>query len=350
MNMTLGEIAALVGGTLHGDPELRITGLNGIREAQPGELSFVRGGKYLKYVAQTKASAVLVHDRPAHCPPAAIVVSEPDLAFAQLLQCIEKQHVTHPKGIHPTAVVADSATLGKDVALDAFVRIEEQAVLGDGVVIYAGCYIGRNVKIGPGTILYPNVTIREETEIGARGIVHAGVCLGSDGFGFAPLGGQWVKIPQIGRVIIGDDVEIGSNTAIDRATFGTTQIGQGVKIDNLVQVGHNCEIGDHTVIAGKTGIAGSTTIGKHVRIGPSAGINGHIEIGDGATVGGRAGVTKSVEAGKIVSGFPAMDHNEERRVLVAQQRVPQLLRRVRDLEQRIEALEQIINEQTTNNR
>ncbi|MBI3119463.1 MAG: UDP-3-O-(3-hydroxymyristoyl)glucosamine N-acyltransferase [Candidatus Hydrogenedentes bacterium] len=348
MNMTLGEIAKLVGGELQGDPDLRITGLNGLAEAQPGELSFVRGGKYLQLAASTRAAAVLMSQRPENCPAAVIVVPQPDLAFAQLLQYCEAHQTRHPQGIHPTAVIGENVSLGQNVALDAQVRIGDDAVIADDVVIYAGSYIGHGAKIGRGTVIYPNVTIREETEVGAGCIIHAGAAIGSDGFGFAFLEGQWVKIPQVGRVVLGDNVEVGSNAAIDRATFGVTQIGDGVKVDNLVQIGHNVQIGAHSAIAGMAGIAGSTIIGKNVRIGPNAGLNGHIEIGDGVSIVGRSGVTKSVESGKTVSGFPAMDHNLDRRVLVAQQQVPELLRRVRQLERQVQALEETLHKQPKN--
>lgn len=344
MDMRLGEIAKLVGGRIEGDPEVRITGLNGIREAGPGEISFVRGSKYSRFIETTRASALLLTEVPAKCTAAVVVVSQPDLAFGQLLQHVAQGLTKHPSGVHPTAVIGREVTLGPNVALDAHVYVGDGASVGADAVIYAGVYIGRECKIGPGTVIYPNVVLREETEVGARCIVHAGAVIGSDGFGFVQVGGAWMKIPQIGRVIIGDDVEIGSNTAIDRATCGVTRIGQGVKIDNLVQIGHNVEIGDHCAIAGATGIAGSAIIGKGVKIAAAVGIAGHIEIGDGATLAGRAGVTKSVEPGKVVSGFPAMDHNIEKRVLVAQQRVPELIRRVRQLERQLEALEKKLHE------
>jgi len=345
MDMTTGEIAQLVGGTVQGDGRVRIRGVNGIKEAQPGQLTFLREARYLPYLATTGASAVLVSETPPDCRLPVILVQQPDLAFAQVLRHCEQEQVKHPTGIHETAVIGRDVQLGQNVAIDAHVRLGGGCVLGDGVVLYAGVYVGRGTSVGADTVIYPNVTIREEIQVGARCVIHAGVVIGSDGFGFAPLDGAWQKIPQVGGVAIGDDVEIGSNTAIDRATFGQTRIGRGTKIDNLVQIGHNTQIGEHCVIAGMAGIAGSTVIGNHVRIGASAGIKGHIDIGDGATIGGRAGVTKSVAPGKVVSGFPAMDHNLERRVLVAQQRTPELLRRVRELERRLQALEDELHEQ-----
>ena len=339
MQITVQDIAALVGGRVHGDGSVCITGVNGLKEAAPGEICFVRGTRYLPLLETSAASAVFINEVPEWLSIPAIVVGQPDLAFAMLLKHCETESLIHPTGIHPTAVVDATATLGVDVALDARVVIAPGAVLGDRVVIYAGAYIGRNVHIGDDTVIYPNVVLREDTTLGRRCIIHAGAILGSDGFGFAPLGGQWMKIPQVGRVQVGDDVEIGSNTTIDRATFGVTRIGTGTKIDNLVQVGHNCEIGEHCAIAGMAGLAGSTVLKNHVRVGASAGVAGHIELGEGATVGARSGVTHSVAPGQTVLGYPADDLSKTRRVWAANRRTPEMLRRIRQLEHQLEALE-----------
>lgn len=322
-----------------GDSQVRITGVNGIEEAQPGDLCFVRDARYLPHLRCTRAAAVLIAEPFDECPLPMILVPEPDIAFARIVrECVGKDTPRHPKGIHETAIIGENVVLGEEVAIGAHSHVGDGCRIDGRVVIYAGVYIGHDCQIGEDTIIYPNVTIRESTEVGKRCVLHAGAAIGSDGFGFVPLDGAWAKIPQVGRVIIGDDVEFGSNSAIDRATFGATRIGRGTKIDNLVQIGHNVVIGDHCVIAGMAGIAGSTTIGHNVRIGPGAAINGHITIGDGATIGGRSGVPKSIEAGRIVSGNPAKDHSLERRVLVAQQRLPELLRRVRQLERQIQEL------------
>ena len=339
MDMSLGEIARLVGGVVKGDEGVRITGANGIPEAQPGDLTFIRSPRYLPYLESTKASAVVIAEEPEQCDIPLILVPYPDVAFAQILQLCEKEQRRPPQGVHEKAVIGENVTLGQGAGVDAFVCIADNCIIGDRVVLYAGVYIGHGSIIGDDTVIYPNVTIREKTEVGARCIIHAGAAIGSDGFGFAPLEGQWVKIPQVGRVVIGDDVEIGSNTAIDRATFGVTRIRRGTKIDNLVQIGHNVTIGEHCGIAGNAGIAGSVNIGNHVRIGAAAGIAGHVDIGDGAAVGAQAGVPKSVEPGKIVSGYPAMEMHLLRRVWAAQRRTPELLRRVKQLERQLQALE-----------
>lgn len=339
MQLTVGAIAKMVGGTVHGNADTPVTGVNGIQEARPGDLTFVRAGRYAAFLETTKASAVLMAEAPVGLNIPVIVTDAPDLAFAQVLQHFELEQRQHPVGIHKRSEVEDGAVLGKDVALAAFSYVSAGSVLGDGVVLYPGVFIGRDCEIGAGTVLFPNVTVREGCKIGARCIIHANTAIGSDGFGFAPLGGQWMKIPQIGIVVIGDDVEIGSNSGVDRATFGETRIGTGTKIDNLVQIGHNACIGEHCVIAGETGIAGSAIIKDNVRIGAQSGVAGHLDIGAGATVAARAGVTKSIDPGAIVSGFPAMDHNKERRIIAAQRRTPELIRRVKELERRLAALQ-----------
>lgn len=344
MELTIGEIAQLVGGEVVGDPSVRIVGVNGIKEAQPGDLSFVRSSRYLPFLQTTNASAVLINEVVEGHRMPLILSPHPDLAFAQVLQQFAQAQTQHPTGIHPTAAVGENVSLGKDTALDAHVCLAGDNEIGDRVTIYAGAYIGRRVKIGPDTVIYPNAVLREDTEVGARCIIHAGAVLGSDGFGFAPLGGQWMKIPQVGRVIIEDDVEIGTNTAIDRATFGVTLVRRGTKIDNLVQIGHNVEIGEHSALAGMVGVAGSVIIGNHVQIAAGAGISGHIDIGDGAIVGARSGVHKSVAPGKAVSGYPAVDHVEFRRICAASRNLPDWGKRMRQLERQMEELKKKLHE------
>jgi UDP-3-O-[3-hydroxymyristoyl] glucosamine N-acyltransferase len=339
MKLTAQEIAEMIGGRVHGDPATPITGVNGIKEARPGDLCFVRDARYAAFLATTQASAVLIASPPPDCPITAIQVGAPDLAFARILHLFATEQAKHPQGRHPTAVVASSVMLGDGVALGPHVVIEEGARIGDRAILYAGVYVGRDCVVGPDTILYPNVTLREGTEIGARCVIHAGAAIGSDGFGFAPMDGKWLKIPQAGRVVIEDDVEIGSNTAIDRATFGITRIGRGTKIDNLVQVGHNVVVGENCAIAGQAGIAGSAIIAEGVRIGAQSGITGHIDIGAGATIAACAGVTKGIAPGAVVSGFPATDHRTETRIKASLRWVPDLIRRVKQLERQIEALE-----------
>ena len=348
MDISVGEIAALVGGAVTGEPALRITGLNGIRQAQWGDLTFLGDRKYLPYLETTGASAVLVArdfepgaaGASASKQRAYIQVKNPYLAFMRVVQQYSSSpEVFHPSGIHPTAVVGRNVKLGRDVALDAYVRIADDCDIGDDVVMYAGVYVGRGCRIGDHTVIYPNVTLREGVTVGARCLLHAGAVLGSDGFGFVPMDDAWLKIPQAGTVVIGDDVEIGANSAVDRATIGSTVIGRGTKIDNLIQIGHNVEIGEHCVLSGMTGVAGSAIIGDHVTIGAQVGISDHAQVGDGAMIGARSVVISKVEPGQVVSGHPLMDHKLQLRMLAGMRQLPEWPRRIRELERRIEELE-----------
>lgn len=346
MDTTVGEIAALVGGSVVGESALRIAGLNGIKQAQPGELTFLGNRSYLPFLESTQATAIFVtqdfeEPEPAREERAFIRVKNPYHAFVRIIQeYAVRPDAFHPQGIHPTAVIGNNVTLGKDVALDAHVCIADDAVIGDAAVLYAGCYVGRGSRIGAGTVLYPNVVLREGVVVGSRCILHAGVVIGADGFGFAPVGGKWFKIPQTGIVILGDDVEIGANSAVDRATFGCTVVGRGTKIDNLVQIGHNVEIGEDSVISGMTGVAGSATIGNHVIIAGQVGVADHSQIGDGVTIGTRSGVFGSVEPGAVVSGYPLVKHKQDLRIQATIKQLPEWPRRIRDLERRIETLEE----------
>ena len=339
MNKTLNEIAGFIGGTVLGDGAVRITGLKGIKEASVGDLSFVADTAYLTYLDTTEASAILVPPGYANGKRPLIEVSDPYQAFAKLLKSFESECLSHPEGIHPTAVVGENVTLGKNVALDSHVRIADDCEIGDDVVLYSGVYIGHGSGIGAGTVIFPSTTVRERITIGKRCLIHSNVAIGSDGFGFSSQDGAQAKIPQVGTVVIEDDVEIGSNTAVDRAMCGVTSIGVGSKIDNLVQIAHNVSIGRHCTICAKVGIAGSVIIGDNVTIGGGALINGHIKVDDNVTIGGFSGVTKSVKAGQVVSGFPAIDHEKEKRIIAGRKRLPETLRRIAELERRIEKLE-----------
>ena len=339
MDKSLDEIAKLVEGTVDGHGDVRVTGLNGLEDAKSGDLSFLANPRFESLMETTQATAVLVPENFGDNGLPVIRVGHPYLAFATVLKMYEKEIVLHPVGIHPSSVISEGASLGKNVGIDAFVRVEEGCELGDDVVLYSGVYVGRGSKIGKGSIVHPNVTIREGVMIGARCIIHSNVSLGSDGFGFTIVDGAHVKIPQVGTVQIGDDVEIGSNSAIDRSTTGPTLIGDGTKIDNLVQIGHNVTIGKHCTISGGTGIAGSTKIGNNVMMGGQVGISGHLEIGDNVIIGAGTGITKSVPEGSVILGTPHYDHNVTRRIWVSLPRLPKALRRLRILEERVDKLE-----------
>lgn len=343
MNATLGEIATLVGGTVVGDSSTRITGLNGIREAVSGELTFVSDRKYLTYLETTGASAVVVTRDVATCDKPLVQVDDPRQAMLAILLQVQSELQSSLDGIDATAKVADSAHIGANTGIGPFVVVDEHAVIGDSAVIHAGCYVGRDTHIGPGSVLYPNVTVRERVTLGARCVLHSGVVIGSDGFGFAQHRGRQVKIPQIGTVVIGDDVEIGANSAIDRATFGITLVGNGTKIDNLVQIGHNVRIGTNCIICGNAGIAGSAVLGNNVTIGAGSGVAGHIELADGVVVAAYSGVTKSMPAGAVVFGYPALEIERGRRMQGALRQLPEALRRLKSLEERCAQLEGLLN-------
>ncbi|MCL4692789.1 MAG: UDP-3-O-(3-hydroxymyristoyl)glucosamine N-acyltransferase, partial [Candidatus Hydrogenedentes bacterium] len=281
MNATLGEIAALVKGTVVGDSSVRITGLNGIREAVSGELTFVSDRKYLPYLETTSATAVVVSRDVSVAGIPLIQVDDPRQAMLTILLEVQSEQQAVLAGTDPTAWIAPTAKIGAGAAIGPNVVIEDGTTIGDSVSLHSGCFIGRSSRIGPGSVLYPNVTVRERVTVGARCLIHSGAVIGSDGFGFTQHGKRQIKIPQVGTVNVGDDVEIGANTAIDRATFGVTVIGDGTKIDNLVQIGHNVRIGTNCIICGNAGLAGSAVLGNTVTIGAGSGVVGHIELADG---------------------------------------------------------------------
>lgn len=341
MHFTLGELAGRLGAELRGDATLVIRSAAGIKEAGPGDVTFLSNGKYRAHLETTSATAVIVGPAEAdhEHPVPVLVVDDPYRTFLQVLHLFAPSLDLPPTGIDPSAIVDPGATLGERVAIGAHVVVRPGAVLEDDVVVMAGSYVGAESRIGARTLLYPNVVLRERVEVGARCILHSGAIVGSDGFGFAPTADGHVKIPQIGRVVVEDDVEIGANSAIDRATTGVTRIGRGTKIDNLVHIAHNVEIGANSVLCAQVGISGSTKLGSWVTLAGQAGLVGHIEIGDGARVGAQGGVTKSIPSGETVSGYPATNHARAQRVYASMRHLPDALRTLRSLEQRIEELE-----------
>jgi len=342
MNATVGEIAAQVGGIVIGDDSVRLTGLNGIRQAREGELSFISSSRYLRYLEGTKAGALLVPGSVSVARIPLIQVPDPYAAFLDVLHReLPAAGAARPRGIHPSAVVGENVDLGENVALDAHVTVAPDAVLGDNVCVYTGAYVGTGARIGADTVIYPNASILAGVIVGARCTIHSGAVIGSDGFGYLPGPDGPRKIPQIGNVVIEDDVEVGANSAIDRATFGSTIIGRGTKIDNLVQIGHNVEMGRSCIICGNAGISGSAILGNGVTVAAGAGVAGHIEVGDGVTIAGLSGVTKSVPSGKVVSGFPAMDHERDKRIIASVRRLPEALREIHELQRRLEVLENL---------
>ncbi|MCM8798644.1 MAG: UDP-3-O-(3-hydroxymyristoyl)glucosamine N-acyltransferase [Candidatus Omnitrophica bacterium] len=342
MKKTLAEIAEIIDGEIVGDPQTIITGICGIKEAKEGDITFVANSKYLSLMNQTHASAIITSREVKSAPKPIIRTDNPSLAFAKMVALFAPNEVHHPKGIHPTAVIGKEVKLGKDVAIHAYSVIEDRVEIGDHTVIYPYVYIGHFSKIGSDCLIYSHVSIRERVSIGNRVCIHSGTVIGSDGFGFATVKGVHHKIPQIGTVVIEDDVEIGANVTIDRARFGRTFIGKGTKIDNLVQIAHNVEIGENSIIVAQTGISGSTVIGKGVILAGQSGVVGHITIGDNAVVAAQAGVTKSVPPNTCVSGYPAKPHNLAKRINACIQRLPRLFDTVAELRSKLQEIYQEI--------
>lgn len=339
--MKLSELARVVGGILDGEGQVEIHGVAGIGTAVEGEISFIANPRYASEAASTQASAVIVaEDWTAECPASLIRVSNPDAAFAKAALAFYTPPPLPAIGVHPSTVIADGVELSEGVRIGALCVIEAGVKIGANTIISPQCYIGHQVQIGEDSCLYPQVSVRESAIIGNRTIIHSGTVVGSDGFGYSVDGdGIRTKIPQIGAVQIGDDVEIGSNVSIDRARFGKTRIGNGVKIDNLVQIAHNVVIEDHAVIIAQVAIAGSTTIGSRVIMAGQSAAAGHLKVGAGAVIGAKAAVTKDVPPGEYVIGFPAMPAMKYKKIQAIIARLPALKERIRDLEQKVALLQ-----------
>jgi UDP-3-O-[3-hydroxymyristoyl] glucosamine N-acyltransferase len=339
MTFTVADVAKLVGGTVHGNAKLVINGVNSLGEAKPGEISFLANQAYVGKLHQTRATAVIVPAVQDDCPLAQVVVPDADLAFALVVSHYGPQPRPMPAGIQPSAVIGDDVQLGENVHIGAGAIIGDGATIGDNTIVHPLVAIGPDVCIGKQCIIYPQVTIRERCRIDDSVIVHAGAVIGADGFGYASLEGVHHKIPQVGIVHIESDVEIGANTTIDRARFGVTRIGRGTKIDNLVQIAHNCDIGEHCIVVAQVGIAGSTTMGRHVTVAGQSGITGHLSIGDGAILAARSGIAKNVPAGAVVMGAPACDMKLHKEREVSMRRLPRTIQTVKQLEARLADLE-----------
>jgi UDP-3-O-[3-hydroxymyristoyl] glucosamine N-acyltransferase len=335
---TLGELAALVGGSVEGDPTLVIMGVAGLQDARAGEITFVAQPRYLRLLKTAKASAVIL-DRSMPADRPAIRVDQPYRAFATLLALFYPRPRPRP-GIVEPVLRGEHVCLGQDVTLWPFVTLSDDVTIGDRVVLYPGVFVGPGSSIGDDSVLYANVTLYDHVTVGRRVVIHAGAVLGADGFGYVPgADGHHQKIPQVGGVRVEDDVEIGANVCIDRATLGETRIRRGTKIDNLVHIAHNVEVGEDNLLLAQVGISGSCHLGTQVTLAGQVGVSDHVRIGDHATVIAQAGVARDVEPRAIVSGTPALAHSLWRRVQAAIPRLPELLRTIATLERRIAALE-----------
>jgi UDP-3-O-[3-hydroxymyristoyl] glucosamine N-acyltransferase len=343
MQFTAAQVAMLISGKTEGDSSAAVSSFGKIEEAQPGQLAFLANPKYEDFLYTTGATVVIVNDSlELKQPIKATLIRVPDAysAFAILLSKYQEMVIQQLSGIQEPSYISKTAKLGQNIFIGAFAYIAEGVVLGNGAKVYPNVFLGDNVSIGDNTVIYPGVKIYHDCVIGKNVTIHAGTVIGSDGFGFAPLAdGSFKKIPQIGNVVIEDFVEIGANATIDRATMGSTLIKAGAKLDNLIQIAHNVEIGNNTVIAAQAGVSGSTKLGNNVMVGGQAGIVGHLTIADGSKVNAQSGVSKSIKTpNTTVTGSPAFDYTPALRSQAISRNLPELERRIKELEKLIQQL------------
>jgi UDP-3-O-[3-hydroxymyristoyl] glucosamine N-acyltransferase len=335
VSLTVKELADLVEGTVHGDGSIAIQSARQLGEAQAGDITLVTEDKYAALLHSGGASAAVT---PPSVPPNGIPlihVEDPILAFCIIVRHLRGDIEEKPHGIDARAYVHASAVVGEGASIFPFASVGPGAVLGTRCRVYSGAVVGRNCKLGDDVTLFPNAVLYEGTVLGDRVMIHANAVIGADGFGYRLIKGKHVKVPQLGNVEIGDDVEIGACTTIDRGTFDATRIGTGTKIDNLVQVAHNCQVGKHNLFVSQMGVAGSSSTGEYVVVAGQVGITDHVHIGDGATIGARAGVTKDVPAGQRMLGAPATPEREQKRILMSLQKLPEIGKELRRIKQHL---------------
>lgn len=335
MELTASQLATLVNGDIEGDGDVKIGTFAKIEEGHPGALSFLANPKYTHHIYTTGSSVVLVNRdfEPEHPVKATLIrVDDPYATIARLLEMVQEMTRVVKKGIEQPSFIAEGVEIPEDAYVGAFAYIGKGSTIGKGAKIYPQAYVGEGCSVGEDAILYPGVKIYDGCSVGNRCIIHSGAVIGADGFGFAPVDGHYEKIPQTGNVVIEDDVEIGANTTVDRAMMGSTRICTGVKLDNLIQIAHNCTVGDHTVMAAQAGVAGSAHIGKHCMVGGQVGIVGHITLGDGTLIGAQSGVNRASKPGERIMGSPAVEMGEYARGLVYMKRLGKLYEQVKNLE------------------
>ena len=337
-SVTTGQIAAFLSGTLVGPPDTTITGAAALTDAKPTDLSFLQTETALQDAIASRAGAILTPRVIPELTRPQIVIARPALAMTKIITEFFVTVLANV-GLSNLAHIGKNVTLGPDVSIWPFVTLDDGVSLGRGTRLYPGVFVGRGTVIGDECVLYSNVTVREGVTIGNRVIIHPGTVIGSDSFGFLQHDGRHHKIPQIGTVVIEDDVELGANVTVDRATYGATVIRRGTKVDNLVQIAHNVTIGEHNIIVAQVGIAGSSTTGHHVMIGGQAGIADHVTVGDQVMIAARTGVVRDVESQEVIAGFPAMSHKAWLRSMGVVAKLPELRQQIRELERRLAELE-----------
>jgi len=335
--MRLHDLASAVKGELHGDGSVEIDGVAGLDDALEGSISYLSDSGHCDKLDTSRASAFVVPRGLDYRKKPVILADNPQLAFVEIVRLFHPP--PPPLGVSDKAFIGMKVQMGKDVTVYPGAFIGDRSSLGDRVRIYPGAYIGAGSSVGDDTVIYPNVVVMDGTEIGSRVIINGGTVIGGDGYGFIWNGREHVKIPQVGRVVIGDDVEMGSNCAIDRAALSKTEIKRGTKIDNLVHIAHNCIIGEDTLLAGQVGFAGSVEVGNMVAMAGQTGVSGHLKIGDGVVIGGRSGVTKNLKDGAKVTGYPAIPHRDWIRIQNSIEKLPQMRNELKKLIKKIEILE-----------
>ncbi|TDX59193.1 UDP-3-O-(3-hydroxymyristoyl)glucosamine N-acyltransferase [Orenia marismortui] len=346
MKKTLKEMLKFIDGEIQGDAETEISGVGGVENVKSNEITFAQNKEFFK-LAEAKAGAIIVDNDLAErieTSKPLLIVDNPRFSFAQIASLFVFKPY-HSQGISKKAYIDDSVKLGKNLSIHPNVVIEAGAEIGDNVVLGPGVYIGHNVKIGEDSILHPNVVVEYDSKLGKRVEVHPSTTIGCEGYGFEMGKDAYIKVPQMGNVIIQDDVEIGANVTIDRAATGSTIIGKGTKIDNLVHIAHNVEVGRNCLIIAQVGIAGSAKIGNKVTIAGKSGVVGHITVGDNTTLAANSVITNNVSANSFVSGYPAHDHRMERRIKASRKKLPDLVKKVRKLEKKVELLESKLNKE-----